>query len=456
MSIRMYWEGQAMRFIVRCLVVVVAGMLSLGMGAAQGETLQDAVKQMLETHPELKAMSYNRLAREKEIEQAKSGYYPTLDASGTLGRAWRRTEYESDWTRTDPRQATVSIRQNVYQFGMTKSEVERQKARDRSQAYLIQGASENLALQSTRVYLNVLKSIELNDLAKENLLNHERIRDQMKLRSRSGVDPAADLDQVMGRLALAQSNLTVTKANLNDAKTDYLALIGRMPGELVVPEAMNAITLTTVDEAEKLAVKQHPTLKSAKADLEAREKQYETAKGAMYPKLDLAADYIWSKDVYPYPYRVEDVQIAAILRFNLFNGMKDKNRKDETLLLISEAKEIMNNTERQTVQSIRLSWEAYKTAQERVDHLAEYVRAAGVTSEAFTKQWNIGRRTMFDVLDIQAESINAKSDFVKAKYEKLYTEYRVLSGMGHLVKALGLQWPAESYVEIAQEDAPQK
>jgi adhesin transport system outer membrane protein len=153
---------------------------------------------------------------------------------------------------------------------------------------------------------------------------------------------------------------------------------------------------------------------------------------------------------------VEDIQIAAILRFNLFNGMKDKNRKDETLLLISEAKEIMNNTERQTVQSIRLSWEAYKTAQERVDYLAEYVRAAGVTSDAFTKQWNIGRRTMFDVLDTQAESINAKSDFVAAKYEKLYTEYRVLSGMGRLVKTLGLQWPEESKVENAQEDAPQK
>jgi outer membrane protein, adhesin transport system len=445
-----------MRFLMRCLGVVVAGVLSLGMGAAHGETLQDAVKQMLETHPELKAMSYNRLARVKEIDQAKAGYYPTLDASGTLGRAWRRTEYEADWTRTDPRQATVSLRQNVYQFGMTKSEVDRQKARDRSQAYLIQGASENLALQSTRVYLNVLRNIELNELAKENLVNHERIRDQMRLRSRSGVDPGADLDQVMGRLALAQSNLTVTQANLADAKTDYQALIGRMPGNLVIPEASNAVIPMSMEEAEQLAVKHHPTLKSAKADLEAREKQHETAKSAMYPKLDLAADYIWSKDVYPYPYRVEDFQIAAILRFNLFNGMKDKGRKDETLLLISEAKEIMNNTERQTVQSMRLSWEAYKTAKERLEYLAEYVRASGVTAEAFTKQWNIGRRTMFDVLDIQAESINAKSDFVKAKYEKLYVEYRVLSGMGRLVKALGLQWPAESYVEIAQEDAPQK
>jgi adhesin transport system outer membrane protein len=131
--------------------------------------------------------------------------------------------------------------------------------------------------------------------------------------------------------------------------------------------------------------------------------------------------------------------------------MKDKGRVDETKILISEAQEIMNNTERQTVQSIRLSWEAYVTAQERFSYLAEYARAAGATAEAFTKQWNIGRRTMFDVLDTQAESINARVDYTNARYEKLYTEFRVLSGISRMVKSLGLQWPAESYIENSQE-----
>ena len=440
-----------MKFFIRCLMLVVAGIMSLGTGVVQGETLQDAVKQMLQTHPEIKAMSYNRLAREKEIVQAQSRYYPTLDASGTLGRAWRRTEFQSDWTRTDPRQAVVSLRQNVYEFGATKSEVERQRARVRSEAYLIQSTSENLALQSARVYLNVLKGIELVDLAKENLAIHERIRDQMKLRSKSGVDPGADLEQVTGRLSLAQSNLAVTKALLADVKTNYMALIGRMPGELVLPEVSNAELPTSLEEAEKLALKHHPTLKSAKEDVVAREQQYESAKSAMYPKLDLAADYIWSKDVYPNPYRVEDFQVAAILSFNMFNGMKDKGRVDETKILISEAQEIMNSTERQTVQSIRLTWEAYQTAQERLAYLAEYARATGVTAEAYSKQWNIGRRTMFDVLDTHAESINAKVDYLNARYEKLYTEYRVLGGISRLVKSLGLQWPAESDVENSQE-----
>jgi len=72
------------------------------------------------------------------------------------------------------------------------------------------------------------------------------------------------------------------------------------------------------------------------------------------------------------------------------------------------------------------------------------VKATGITAEAFSKQWNIGRRTMFDVLDIEAELINSKIDLVNARYDKTYAQYRVLSGMGKLINTLGLQWPLES------------
>jgi len=444
-----------MKFLKRFVVVVVAGMLFLGIGIAHAETLQDAVKYMLQTNPEIRAQAYNRLARDQEVVQAKGGYFPTLDASLSVGRDEQIHTWATDPTISRPKQTILSLRQNVFQFGATTSEVERQEARVRSQAYLLQGTSENLSLQAARVYLNILRNQELDELAKENMLIHERIHDQMKLRKQSGVDPGADLDQVLGRLALAQSNLVVTQTNIVDAKTDYQALIGRLPENLSKPSPVSADIPTTMDDAEQMAVRQHPILKSARADLEARQAQHETAKRIMYPKLDVAVDYKWQTDV-DYPYRTENIVATAVLSFNVFNGFRNKARYEETLYLLSESKEILNSTQRQVVQSMRLSWEAYRTAQDRVAYLEEYVKATGMTAEAFNKQWTIGRRTMFDVLDTEAERINAKSDLVKAQYDKLYAEYRVLNGMGQLVKALGLQWPAESNPEFARTEAAKK
>jgi adhesin transport system outer membrane protein len=435
-----------MRSFFKYLGIVGVGVLLLGGGSAQGETLQNEIKYVLQTSPEIKAASYNRLAKDQAVIQAKGGYFPTLDASLSTGIDQRMHTFSTDPTISRPKATILSLRQNVFQFGATQSEVRRQEAIVQSQAYLLQGTSENVALQASRVYLNLLRNMELYDLAKENLLNHERIADQMKLRSTSGVDRKADVDQVMGRLALAQSNVVVTTANIADGKTDYQAVIGRVPESLVKASPMDSSIPGSMDEAEQLAVKNYPILKSARADLESRKAQYETAKRVNYPSLDVAVDYKWQTDV-DYPNRQENLLANAVLRFNIFNGLRNKARIAETLNLVSEANEILNNTQRQIVQSVRLSWEAYTAAKERVAFLEEYVKSTGLTNEAFAAQWNIGRRTMFDVLDTQAEYITAKSDLVRAKYDKMYAEYRVLSGMGKLIDTLGLQYPEESRVE---------
>ncbi|MBJ3773985.1 channel protein TolC, partial [Klebsiella pneumoniae] len=74
-------------------------------------------------------------------------------------------------------------------------------------AYRLLGTSESLALRTVEVYLDVLMRREMVTLARNNLQAHQRINDQIGLRSRQGVGSTADLDQSEARLALAQNNL---------------------------------------------------------------------------------------------------------------------------------------------------------------------------------------------------------------------------------------------------------
>jgi len=328
--------------------------------------------------------------------------------------------------------------------------VERQEARVRSQGYLLHGTVENNALLTSKLFLNVLRNQELFDLAQENLTNHRRILDQVKLRSESGVDRRADFDQVMGRVALAQSNVVSAQANLTDSNSDYQATIGHMPGNLVKPEPVGSALPKSMEEAEQLAVQNNPTLMSAKADVEARDAQHATAKSLFYPSLDVALDYKWRKDTDNIPGRREDYLAMATISFNILNGGFNKARLEQTTYEIYEAQEIYESTKRQTVQSMRLSWEASKSATERVAFLEDYVKAAGQTADAFTAQWNIGRRTMFDLLDTQAEYINAKASLANARYDKMYSDYRILNGMSQLIPYLGLQLPDQSLVVTAK------
>lgn len=437
--------------VTRCWLMLWALFCLFGANVVFADTLQDAVNHVLQTNPEIRASAYNRLARDQEVKQAEAGYYPSVDVSAGLGV----NKLVSPFKRTlHPRSTVVSLRQNVYHFGTTTNEVRRNRAHVKSQAYLVQANSEVISLQTARTYLNVLRAMELHELARENLVNHQRIYDQMKLRAEAGVERRADLDQVIGRLALAESNMVVTGANLEDARTNYLAVTGLTAGDLVKPEPVDSEFPLDMDEAVALAVENYPLVKSAKADLEARRFQSESAKSSTYPSLDLVGDHRWLNDSgagLVAEGHSREYTAAMTLNFNIFRGGFDRARIAETKQLIKEADEIYRNTERQTVQSIRLSWEAYKSAKEQVTHLQDYAESMGLTVGAFLKQWMVGRRTMFDVLDTQAEYINAKGGLVNARYDRMDSEYRVLAGMGNLVHTLGLQWPEESDAELKPE-----
>ncbi|MBW2485376.1 MAG: TolC family outer membrane protein [Deltaproteobacteria bacterium] len=423
------------------LVILVWGIW--GAGNSQSETLQDAVGHMLFTNPEVRAIGYNRLAREEEVKQAVAGYGPILDISTSYGVLGQDHPVED---HTWPRSTKLTLQQNVFRGFADRNEIERQKARVNSAAYRMQGTSENIALVTSRVYLNVLRQLEILELAKENLATHQRIYDQIKLRSESGIDRGADLDQVMGRMSLAKSDVVVAEANLADAETDYQLAVGRLPVNLVKPNPVDSVMPASLDEAQQSALNNYPILKSAQADLEARQAQYRVAQSNYYPKLDLIAEKKWEEDV-DIPGYEEELLASAVLRYNIFNGFKDKARIAETCYLVKEAREIQNNTHREVIEAIRLSWVAYQSSQNRIISLKDYVKSTGATAEAFSKQWNIGRRTMFDVLDIEAELINAKIDLVNTYYDYVYSQYRILSNMGQLVHTLGLQWPKDSMVE---------
>lgn len=433
------------------LALTLSGGLAVCPVVAPAETLQDAVKTMLSTNPDVRSAAHNRLARDEEVRQARAGYFPTLDVQAGAGKDYVDRPIDAD---LDPTLVQVSVRQNLFAGLATTNEVDRQQARVASQSYLVRSTANNTALKASDVYLEVLKNQAVVDLAKENLTLHERIADQIKLRSESGVDSRADMDQIQSRLNLAHANLIVAQQNLLDARTNFNAVVGSPPQQLVRPTPPTVTLPASLVEAEQLALAAHPQLKSANADLQARREQDEVARSPFMPRIDLEADKTYQQEnsygsSYD-GYEEEDLRVFVRVRYNLFNGWKDEARKQETVHLINEAQEIRNHTHRQVVESIHLSWQALEAAKQKLAFIKKRLQFAASTAQAYTKQWNIGQRTLLDVLDAEAERIDSARQLVTAEYEELYAQYRILNGLGQLIPALQLQWPKEGAVDATE------
>jgi len=427
------------KFLAISITLLSSSMLSAA-------TLQEAVDAAVKTNPDVLAASNERNAVSKEVNQAKAGYFPTLDLA--IGTGFESTDSPSTRGNNDHNkermnrdEASLNLRQMLFDGMATKNEVRRHTARTNSRAYSVFGAAENTGLESVNAYLNVLRRQGLVDLASTNLEAHERTHDQIRLRSERGVGRKADMDQSQGRVSLAKANLISEESNLRDQETDYLRVVGIVAEDLSAPQSPSSLIPETVEEAIAIALENHPTLKSANADVESANAQHDTALSPFYPRVDFELGATANNDIDGVDGHNSDLTAMFRLRYNLFNGGKDKARREETAHLINQSAEIRNNTQRQVEQSVRLSWNALQTVKNQMVFFKSHVESSESSRDAYQQQFSLGQRTLLDLLDSENEVFVARQSLVNAQYDELYASYRVLNSMGALLESLEVNLP---------------
>ncbi len=429
--------GLAFRLLCAAMLLATAAM-------ALAETLEEAVKRTLDTNPDVLIDASRRQSTEQGLKQAQAGYWPKLDIAYGRGRQ-RVDNLSTVQTYGGPlgqirydRSATLT--QMLFDGLATPYEVERNEARLDAAAHRVASTSEQIALRAVEAYLEVLRNQEIIGLTQDNLAVHQRTYDQIRLRASSGVGRKADQDQIEARLALAKSNLTAAEANLKVAEINYRLLVGATPGTLTPPKAPDAKLIPATPEAAlPVALAQSRLLKSARADIEAAQAQQKAARSPLLPRLDLELSVSKNSLVSPVDIQPDANRSAMLrLRYNLFKGNADVARIAETGYQRVEAEEVARRTERQIEQSLRLSWNAYFSAQERLPFLTKHAESSALTRDAYSKQFSLGQRTLLDLLDTENEAFSASSNLLNGRYVELFSRYRVLADLGMLLDAIGV------------------
>ena len=432
---------------VSTVALVVAGLLQ---SPAYAQSLKDAVDLVVKNSPDVLIETNQRLANDEAVKNARGGYFPKVDLLAGTGNEWsenlttRAAGYD-DWRKLNRQEAQITLTQMLFDGFAVSSEVGRNKARVESAAWKVLGTSEAMGLRGVEAYLNVLRNQDLVRLAKENLDAHVRTMDQINIRSTGGVGRKSDQEQATARLGLARANLVSAESNLRDAEINFQRIVGSRPISLSKPASPETSLIPrTPDEASQTAISNHPILKSAGADVKAAEYQREAAKSTLYPRFDIELGYGNTKNLDGSKGENDEKWAMLRMRYNLFRGGSDMARISETTHLTQEAREVMNRTQRQVEESTRLSWNAYTSATERLPGLKTHADMSVATSESYAKQFNLGQRTLLDLLDSVNESFTSQMTYTSAMYLEMFSRYRVLADMGQLLNYLGVQPPAES------------
>ena len=424
-------------------------LLAMACSQAQAMTLTEAIQSTIDNHPELHASMNQRLSADEGVKIARGGYLPTVDLLMGYGR--EQTDSPSTRALGDHNKETLTysdaelrLRQMLFDGFNTPNEVARTQSVVDSRAYYVQGTSESLALRTVEVYLDVLKRREMVTLARNNLQAHQRINDQIGLRSERGVGSTADLDQSIARLSLAENNLYTEEVNLADAEAKFFSATGRIPDELEQPASIRGELPENVGAARQMVMESNPFLKSAQADVQAAEKQYEVAKSPFYPRFDLELATSADNNVQGDEGHYNTWRAAVVMSYNLFNGMRDKARLQSAAHQINQSMDIRNNALRVVNENLSLAWNAMENARLQTPKARDYADYTARVREAYQQQFSLGQRTLLDLLDSDNELFTANRRYTEVRYTEEFSMYRVIAAMGELLRKNNIVLPAEA------------
>jgi len=401
-------------------------------------TLKNTVSEVIQTHPVIQERLKNYRATRQDMSVADSGYMPTVDIVAGVGYK-TQGHLNSDIAEGDfdTYNSAIILKQNIFNGFDTLYSVAYEKARVVSSAYDYIEKTDDITLQTTRAYLDILRANELYNTLKENVASNEIIYAKVYELYVSGVAARSELDKIQSSLALSRSNLTAKRNNLVDARFDFHRMLGRnVSVESLERPVFNSRLPKTSVRAMQFALEHNPSLMVSRFNIKSAQKRYKQARANYYPSVDLEASQNYSNNWQTSTAPDDRFEVMLNVSYNLYNGGQDSSIKQKNISLVNQEIEKQRELKRELIHSMGVSWSAYEITKVQLNDLYKFQSFSYSTLELYQEEYELGQRSLLDLLAAQNDFFNAQAQIINAEYDRLFAKYRILDAMGVLVVAL--------------------
>jgi outer membrane protein len=383
----------------------------------KGETLnlQRCLAIALSGHPAIRAAEGTIRTGDSRIGQARAGYYPQLNGSAGYSRTDPMTT-PSQSQSYDSYSSSISLSQNLYDFGRTKTQVKIQEFSRDSFRSDFDDVRTQVRLGVKQAYFGLLQTGRNRDVAREVVGQFQQHLDQARGFFEVGTKPKFDVTK-------AEVDLSTAKLNLIRAENAVRLAGVTLNNAMGLPEAPDyevedqlSVQRAGIDPEETIrkAYDLRPDLKSIAVKKQSQEQAIELARKGYYPSVTGNAGYGWGGGAFPLD---QGWSVGAQLNVPLFSGFSTKYQISEA----QAALEVLTANEallRQTVvQEIRQAWLNLQEAAERGAAAEVSVRQATENLELANGRYAAGVGSPIEVTDALVAASNAKTAQIAALYD---------------------------------------
>jgi len=441
---------------VAAAVVLFSAQSALAQALPQ--PMIEAIRQAVTTNPEVQARWHNFTAADAEKDVAKAGWRPQVDLTYGVGVERNKGPGvlpNGDTGTYNRHGGALTLTQTLFDGFFTKNEVERLSYAKLTRYYELLEAAETVALEAARAYVDVARYSALVNEAKQNYVEHKLTATQIEERATAGVSRRVDTDQATGRLALAESNLLTEVSNLHDVSARYLRIMGTMPPATLpaLPEGLKLKGMpASMAQAMAEGLPNSPTINAAYENVRSTRTQIESRKAGYWPRVDFRIRQTWGRDIDNVPGSTRDTVAEVLLNYNLYRGGADKARVAQAVEFNKQARDLQEKACRDVRQTLAIAYNDVVRLNEQMGYLDQHRLSTEVAREAYRQQFDIGQRTLLDLLDTQNEYFEASRAYINAQYNEFLAQARTLASMGRLTESLAVSRPDQPTLQDLGQD----
>jgi adhesin transport system outer membrane protein len=435
-----------MHFKTRALTLALTLAFAASASAQSNEALKAAAQQAINTNPDVTARFNAYRAAADAVDVARGGYFPRLDLSASAGRDRDRIDSRTPQNQSISRSgASLTLSQLLWDGLATQNEVGRLGHEKLARYFELLDATEQTALDAARAYYDVLRYRRLVQLAEDSYVQHKSAFNQIQSRFKAGVGRGVDLEQAGARLALAESNLSTELSNLHDVSARYQRVVGVAPPKAMpLPLLLKDGVPASANEASVEAARRSPAVSASIETLRATKELLSARESAYQPKLEARLRSGTGKNFDGVRDQRSDSSAEIVLNWNLFNGGSDRARVRQQVNLVNQAADQRDKACRDARQVLAIAYNDTKKLADQLIYLDRNTLAIEKARDAYRQQFDIGQRSLLDLLNSENELYTARRSYANAEFDLGIAYARVQAALNRLNTQLGLRSDREA------------
>ena len=418
--------------------LVFAGIVvALGGSPAAAEDLLQVYRQAQDSDPVVKAAAATQQASQETLPQARALLLPSLNGSVQSGKDFGTNDSSAGGSRNysfDTYNYSVSLNQPIYDRG---SQVQQRLAQSTVEKADVdfRNAQSDLILRVAQGYFGVLIALDSLTFATAEKNAFARQLEQANRRFEVGLATITDVYDAQASFDGAVSREISAINALADAREQLRQLTGLEYAKLSILSEKMPLSLPNPQNPEEwvgMALANNLALLSAGFSVDQARENINVQKAGHYPTLGLnVSSAMFNQGELDTTLNRVNLQLAI----PLYSGGAVSSKSRQAAYSYESSRQQLENLQRDTIRVVRDAYRGQETAISQIKAMDQTRVSTRSALEANQAGYEVGTRTIVDVLNAERSVFQAERDYASARYNYILNFLILRQASGQLSEA---------------------